>query len=45
MRADSPDNAGNRSPDGAPRTYEITTSYRDTYGGNRGTDMDGWRSA
>ena len=30
------------SPHGA---YEITTSYRDTYGGNRGTSIDGWRSA
>lgn len=31
---------------GSPRRmYDITTSYRDTYGGNRGTDMDGWRSA
>ena len=42
--SESPD-AGDGTPDGSPRAYEITTSYRYTYGGNRGTDMDGWRSA
>ena len=32
-------------PEGARRKYEITTSYRDTYGGNPGTDMSRWRSS